>query len=119
MLLLVAAHFSRGIIALLSSAPSLVREYSTRGGISAKDSLLISPSACSSFNVSDNVFGLIPSNSFIRPLNLSGSHNHKEEHGYNTRFLTKAERVEKLRSYAEELKKELAAVEEHIKELSG
>jgi len=48
-----------------------------------------------------------------------GSHHHKEEHGYGRRFLTKAERVEKLRSYAEELKKELAAVEEHIKELSG
>jgi hypothetical protein len=33
--------------------------------------------------------------------------------------LTKEERVEKLKSYAEELKKELAAVEEHIKELSS
>ena len=33
------------------------------------------------------------------------------------RFLTKAEREEKLKSYAEELKKELAAVQERIKEL--
>jgi hypothetical protein len=33
------------------------------------------------------------------------------------RFLTKAEKVENLKSYAEELKKEIAAVEEHLKEL--
>ena len=41
------------------------------------------------------------------------------EHGYGKRFLTKAEKTEKLKNYAEELKKELTAVEEHIKELSG
>ncbi len=35
------------------------------------------------------------------------------------RFLTKTEKAEKLKNYAEELKKELAAVEEHIKELSS
>ncbi len=46
-------------------------------------------------------------------------HRHEEGHGHGRRFLTKAERVEKLKSYAEELKKELSAVEEHIKELSG
>jgi hypothetical protein len=38
---------------------------------------------------------------------------------HNKRFLTKAEKTEKLKNYAEELKKELAAVEENIKELSG
>ncbi len=68
---LVAAHFKTGMIAFLSSMPSCVSEYSTRGGISAKDSLMTNPSACSSFKVSDNVFGLIPFNSFISPLNLS------------------------------------------------
>jgi len=40
-------------------------------------------------------------------------------HGHDRRFLTKAEKAEKLRSYAEELRKELAAVEEHIKELKS
>ncbi|UCC58276.1 MAG: DUF5320 domain-containing protein [Candidatus Bathyarchaeum sp.] len=38
-------------------------------------------------------------------------------HGYGKRFLTRAEKTEKLKEYAEELKKELTAVEEHIKEL--
>jgi prefoldin subunit 5 len=33
-------------------------------------------------------------------------------------MLTKAEKVEKLKNRAEELKKELTAVEEHIQELS-
>ncbi|NIO36340.1 hypothetical protein GTO27_01410 [Candidatus Bathyarchaeota archaeon] len=42
---------------------------------------------------------------------------HEEHHG--RRFLTKAERAERLKSYAEELKKELAAVEERTKELVG
>jgi len=37
--------------------------------------------------------------------------------GHGRQFLTKAEKVEKLESYAEELKKELEAVEEHIKKL--
>ena len=35
------------------------------------------------------------------------------------RFLTKEEKVKRLESYAEELKKELAAVEERIKELKS
>jgi len=54
-----------------------------------------------------------------------GPHHHEKghgrghEHGHGRRFLTKAEKAEKLNSYAEELKKELAAVEEHIKELRG
>ena len=60
MLLLFAVHSKSGIIDFLSSAPSFVREYSTRGGISANDSRLIKPSAWSSFSVSDSVFGLIP-----------------------------------------------------------
>lgn len=46
-----------------------------------------------------------------------GTH-HPEGHFRGRRFLTKAERVEKLRSYAEELRKELAAVEERLKELA-
>ena len=48
-----------------------------------------------------------------------GPPSHGRGHGYGKRFLTKAEKVEKLKSYAEELKKELTAVEEHIQELSG
>lgn len=45
----------------------------------------------------------------------SGCH----DHGQGTRrVLTKEEKAEKLKNYAEELKKELAAVEEHIEELS-
>jgi hypothetical protein len=35
------------------------------------------------------------------------------------RFLTKAEKAEKMKAYAEELRKELAAVEEHITELES
>ncbi len=71
MLLRVVIHFRRGRIAFLSSAPSFVREYSTRGGISAKDSRLISPSVCSSFSVSDRVFGLTLSRVFIKLVNRS------------------------------------------------
>jgi hypothetical protein len=44
---------------------------------------------------------------------------HGEGHGRGRRFLTKAEKAEKLKSYAEELRKELTAVEENIKELKG
>ncbi len=39
--------------------------------------------------------------------------------GYRRRFLTKAEKTEKLKNYAEELKKELEAAEEKIKEMRG
>jgi len=39
--------------------------------------------------------------------------------GHRRRFFTKAEKAEKLKSYAEELKKELTAVEEHIKGLQS
>jgi len=35
------------------------------------------------------------------------------------RFLTKEEKIERLESYAEELKKELSAVQEQIKELKS
>ena len=35
------------------------------------------------------------------------------------RFLSKAERVEKLKEFSEELKKELIAIEENIKELDN
>jgi len=44
-------------------------------------------------------------------------HAHWHRHPRHRRFLTKEERAEKLESYAEELRKELAAVEERIKEL--
>jgi len=40
-------------------------------------------------------------------------------HGHGRRFLTKEEQAEKLKNYAEELRKELAAVEERIKELKS
>lgn len=46
-------------------------------------------------------------------------HEKGHHHGYGRRFLTKAEKVEKLKKYAEELRKELTAVEEHIKELKS
>ena len=71
MLLLFAVHSKSGIIDFLSSVPSFVSEYSTRGGISANDSRLIKPSACRSFSVSDRVFGLMPFNVSISLLNLS------------------------------------------------
>jgi len=54
-----------------------------------------------------------------------GPHHHEEgfehwpRHKHGRRFLTKAEKVEKLKSYAEELRKELQAVEEKIKELKS
>jgi len=44
---------------------------------------------------------------------------HLEGYGHGRRFLTKAERLERLKNYAEELREELAAVEEHIKEFEG
>jgi len=46
-----------------------------------------------------------------------GMHGH--EHGYRRRFLTKAEKTEKLKNYAEELRKELKAIEEKIKEMQS
>jgi len=58
-----------------------------------------------------------------------GPSHHGQKHGYGhgqgqgfghrRRFFTLAEKVEKLKSYAEELKKELIAVEEHIKKLES
>jgi hypothetical protein len=44
---------------------------------------------------------------------------HGDGHGYRRRFLSKAEKIEKLKGYADELKKELEAVEEKIKEMQG
>ena len=41
------------------------------------------------------------------------------EEGYRRHFLTKAEKAEKLKNYAEDLKKELKAVEERIKEMQS
>ena len=48
-----------------------------------------------------------------------GCGRHGHEHGYRRRFLTTAEKTEKLKNYAEELKKELEAVEEKIKEMQS
>jgi hypothetical protein len=54
-----------------------------------------------------------------------GSHYHDEEQeetyklSQARRFLTREEKIEKLKDYAEELRKELAGVEEHIKELES
>lgn len=42
---------------------------------------------------------------------------HEHGHCYRRHFLTKAEKIEKLRNYADELRKELEAVEEKIREL--
>jgi len=44
---------------------------------------------------------------------------HWHEQGYRRRFLTKAEKTERLKNYAEDLKKELKAVEEKIKEMQS
>jgi glycyl-tRNA synthetase beta subunit len=40
---------------------------------------------------------------------------HFREHRHGKRFLNKAEKIEKLKNYAEELKKERVVVEENIK----
>jgi hypothetical protein len=45
-----------------------------------------------------------------------GHHGHGQ---FQRRFLTKEEKIKKLESYAEDLKNELAAVQDHIKELKG
>ena len=47
------------------------------------------------------------------------THTYWHRHPRHRRFLTKEERAERLESYAEDLKKELAAVEERIKELKS
>ena len=47
-----------------------------------------------------------------------GSICNESEYRHRKRFLTKEEKVEKLKIYSEELKKELIAVEENIQELS-
>jgi hypothetical protein len=48
-----------------------------------------------------------------------GLHYNEEGCSHNRRFLTKTEKIEKLKNYEEELKKELTAVQEHINELSS
>jgi len=50
-----------------------------------------------------------------------GSRHHGEGHGHmrRRRFLTKAEKIERLQNYVEELKKEMTAVQERIKELKS
>ena len=44
---------------------------------------------------------------------------YQHRHPRHRHFLTKEERIERLESYAEELRKELSAVEERIKELKS
>jgi hypothetical protein len=44
---------------------------------------------------------------------------HRHEHDFRRRFLTRAEKADKLRKYAEELKMEIKAVEEEIEELQN
>jgi archaellum component FlaC len=46
-----------------------------------------------------------------------GCHDESRQHG--RRFFTKEEKIERLENYAEELKKELAAVTEKIKDLKS
>ena len=46
-------------------------------------------------------------------------HGYGHGHGHHRRFFSNAEKAEKLKSYAEELRKELTAVEEHIKGLQS
>jgi len=46
-----------------------------------------------------------------------GVHHYERERFHVRRFLTRDEKVKKLKVYVEELKKELAAVEERINEL--
>jgi hypothetical protein len=48
-----------------------------------------------------------------------GGHMHEHGFGYRRRFYSKAEKVEWLRGYAEQLKKELSGVEEKIKALES
>ena len=48
-----------------------------------------------------------------------GPGHHREGSRHGRRFLTKTERVEHLKGYVEDLKKEITAVEEHIKEISS
>jgi len=43
-------------------------------------------------------------------------HGHKR---FGRKFLTKEEKIQRLESYAEDLKKELSAVQERMKELKG
>jgi len=44
---------------------------------------------------------------------------HGEGHGYRRRFLTKAEKMEKLKNCTEGLRKELDAIEEKIREMQS
>jgi hypothetical protein len=59
------AQVIRGVINVLRPTPSSVREYSTRGGISAKASLLMILSSSSSLSLEDKTVGLIPSGESI------------------------------------------------------
>jgi len=64
-----SAHWIKGRTASQSCFPSSVREYSTRGGISGKDSRWMRFSIRRSFNTSARVLGLIPLSLCIMSLN--------------------------------------------------
>jgi len=51
--------------------------------------------------------------------NVCGCHAKCPMQGYGRHFYTKAEKIEKLKNYAEELRNELKAVEEKIKEMNS
>jgi hypothetical protein len=51
--------------------------------------------------------------------NYCGCGMHGKGHGYRRHFFTKTEKIEKLKNYAEDLKNELKAVEEKIKEMQS
>jgi hypothetical protein len=53
------------------------------------------------------------------PAHPKKGHMREHRYGYRRKFLTKAEEIEKLEKYAEELRKEQEAVEEHIKEIQN
>jgi len=44
---------------------------------------------------------------------------HWRRWGFGRRFITKEEHIKELEEYLEDLKKEIAAVESHLKELRG
>jgi cell division protein FtsB len=46
-------------------------------------------------------------------------HHHWHHRGFGRRFLTREEQIKELEEYLEDLKKEIAAVEDHLKELKG
>ena len=65
-----SASLSKGRTAFLTFCPSGIKEYSTRGGLSAKDCLDTMLYLSSSRSLSDKVFWVMPSMRLIKSLNL-------------------------------------------------